>query len=363
MVDPSKYSTSHVGPATVLSGRRRIAFVLVLMLLVCVCGECGSRAFWALRGVPALTAQRMIHRSFYPELVSIENAAPRRDDEVLDILLLGGSVLHNQYGNIEQLLREELFRLGRPARVYNVAMPGQTSLDSFYKYRHLSDKTFDVVIVYHGINEVRANNCPPDVFRSDYSHYSWYRLINAWERAPDSRWFAGPYTLRFLVTKLGERLGWVAYVPTHEPRESDLKWGADLKTVDSFRRNLEGIVELARSRGQPVILMTFSYHLPPDYSRERFNRRALDYLTHSLPVELWGRPEHVAAAIEAHNGVVHSLAAKHGVGLVDQAALIPRDGKHFNDVCHLTHEGCAVFVENLVPAILEAVGERMAAEK
>ena len=51
-----------------------------------------------------------------------------------------------------------------------------TTLDSYLKHKALHNKTFDVVVIYHGINEVRANNSPPEIFKPDYSHYAWYEL-------------------------------------------------------------------------------------------------------------------------------------------------------------------------------------------
>jgi hypothetical protein len=69
---------------------------------------------------------------------------------------------------------------------------------------------------------------------------------------------------------------------------------------------------------------------------------------------LWGKPECVAAAITTHNEVAAELARKSpGVVFVDQNRLIPKDGRYFNDLCHLTDEGCKRFVDNVLDAILE----------
>jgi hypothetical protein len=39
------------------------------------------------------------------------------------------------------------------------------------------------------------------------------------------------------------------------------------------------------------------------------------------------------------------------VRFVDQAALLPRNGRHFADICHLTPAGCEAFVAHLLPAV------------
>ena len=183
---------------------RRVCFLAVYVLFLLLLAELGARAFWVSRGVPFFTAQRRIYRSFYPGVAGVERAAERDADgeDTFDVLLLGGSVLNPRYGDIEHVLRERLTRaMGRPIKVHNLAEPGHTSLDSYYKYKHLAAVDFDIVLVYHGINELRANNCPTDMFRDDYSHFSWYKLINDYERRADRRWFVLPYTVKFVILK------------------------------------------------------------------------------------------------------------------------------------------------------------------
>lgn len=337
--------------------RRRWRKLLRLLLAVALAVgvlEIGARVYWASRGISAWSSPRQLHRALYPELAPVENAPRDETGETYDVLLLGGSALHNNYGSIEHVLRESLNRPGAKVRVLNVSMPGHTTLDSLYKYRHLSGIPFDLVVLYHGINEVRANNCPPNVFRDDYGHYSWYALINAWERKADRHWLVGPYTLRFVLTKVAERLGWSSYVPTHRPRTEDLKWGGDVRSAVPFERNVRQIVELARSRGQPLVLMTFAYYVPPDYSEALFTARRLDYRAHLLPIELWGAPDHVSTALAAHNAVIRRLATEYpGCVFVDQDALLPHSANYFNDVCHLTNEGCRQFVDNLLVRLFE----------
>ncbi len=332
-----------------------ILFRIVLGLLPLLPLECGARLVWSARGVPFLSAPRRIYRSFYPGLAVVERQFHEDDSEgCFDILLLGGSALHEDYGDIEHVLRERLIRATRRCvRIHNLAAPAHTTLDSLYKYKHLDGYDFDLVLVYHGINEIRANNCTADQYRDDYSHLSWYRLINDFERHADSRWFALPYTIKFISSKAADRLGWSDTLPTHRPTPESVAYGCEVKTADSFRGNLDSILQLAGERRQPVVLMTFAYHLPDDYTEARFDDRALDYSTHRLSTELWGKPECVVAGLRAHNDAVRSVASRYeGARLVDQEALIGKKGLHFNDICHLTHEGCERFAENVLPVVL-----------
>lgn len=333
---------------------KRICRVVVYALFLLLLGEFGARAFWFVRGAGFLTAHRGVYRSFYPNVSQLQQQWSGEAEGCFHILMLGGSVLHTDFGNIEHLLREKLTRAtGKAIRIYNLSAAAHTSLDSYYKYRHLADWHFDLVMVYHGINEVRANNCPASVFQSDYSHLSWYRLINDWEKRTDSRWLVFPYTIKFVAFKLADRLGLSSGLPTHRPDPESLDDGCDVKTADSVRRSLQGILELAADRVDPVLLMTFSYHVPDNYTEEAFRDRALDYTVHRFPIELWGKPSCVAAGIAAHNAVTVDLTRQfHQVLFVDQEKLIPKEGRYFNDICHLTHEGCARFVDNALKRIL-----------
>ncbi len=346
---PSPASTAK--PRTALRRLLVAAVYLVVLLLVL---EASSRLFWKVRhGTPLLDPEQIVD-SFYPELRFAAGGPVRRGDDELNVLVLGGSVLNNHYGNVGLLLEERLTRrLRRRVRIHNLARRSHTSLDSFYKYLHLAGQEFDLVLVYHGINETRANNVPPELYRDDYSHFSWYAAVNSFHAHWETPWLVFPFTLDHALRSGRESWGLSSYVSRGKPRDEWLTYGAEVKTAKSFAENLTAILELARRRGDPVLLMTFAYYLAPGYSEEAFRRVALDYSLHAYPVELWGRPPDVVRALETHNAIVRRLAAtaKSGVLFVDQDALLPKDGEHWNDVCHLTGRGCQRFVDYLMDVV------------
>jgi hypothetical protein len=355
---------------------RRLQVVLCYLAFLLLVVECGARSFWSLRGVPFLTAHRELYRSFYPELTELDAYWAARgekhaaqDARTFEVLLLGGSVLHTRYGDVEHLLRERLVRATHgPVHIANLAQPGHTSRDSLLKYRHLASRRFDLVIVYHGINDVRADACEAGSYRADYGHLDWYRLLNDAESRCTSQGLVAGYTLGFMASRVRERLRgeapWRAPVASGAAGSgsgsgsggaADGDAAPGVKTARSLAQNFEEILALARGRGEPVLLMTFASYLPDGYSEAAFEAGTLDFTTHLLPVELWGRPDRVLAALGRHNAAVRELAAAHPEALfVDQDALFPREGLYFNDVCHLTHEGCERLVENLLPAALQA---------
>lgn len=330
---------------------RRLRFLVVYALVLLVLVELTCRLFWRISGVSFLRTPNRIHHFFYPELEPVEEADIARDDGTYDVLVLGGSVL--EWGDFPAQLTRALEEAhGRPVRVFSLARQSHTSLDSFYKYGHLESARFDLVVFYHGINEARANNCPPEMFRDDYSHWGWYRLIGTYENG-GARWFVLPYTLYFAFIKIGGKTGLLDLVPKHRPGEEWTRHGGTIRTEKTFRSNLGRIRELAAARHEPLLVMTFATHEVEGYTLEKYLAGELDYAGRTMPIELWGRPEHVLAAIAAHNLAVRDIATQPGVYLVDQQKEMPRGRRYFLDVCHLTEEGMRALVANLVRGIRE----------
>ena len=239
-----------------------------------------------------------------------ERVRINKGDHIIDILLLGGSVLHDQRSNISQVLLEKItFATKQKTRVYNLSEPGHTSLDSYYKYRHLSNKEFDLVLFYHGINELRLNNCPSSMYRNDYSHYSWYKVINLFEGHRNTRYIASLYSLYYRLIRLQERLSSPPlYVPRKTPTEEWTQYGNHIKSADAFGLNLKKILDIAYRKQEPVLLMTFCSYVPKDYSLERFKNRELDYCLNECPIEIWGTPKNIKAGITSHNDIIKRFA-------------------------------------------------------
>ena len=100
-----------------------------------------------------------------------------------------------------------------------------------------------------------------------------------------------------------------------------------------------------------MLLATFAVHVAKGYSRESFDARRLGYAKHSFPIEMWGRPTDVWAAVRRHNAVVREVAEREGIVWVDVARQLPRGRRFFDDICHLTELGIQQLVALLVPLI------------
>jgi hypothetical protein len=324
---------------------KRITFLFFYIFIIIFLLEVFSRGYLIISTKAPFFKPSEIIYHYYPELRIFKNE--KKDDQrYFDVLFLGASTLNNSFGNIEEVLLDRLNeKMGGKVRIFNLAIRAQSSLDDYYKYRFLRNRKFDLVLFYDGFNEIRANNCPPNIFREDYSHYWWYEDINILEDHPEIDFFSLPYLLHSLSVHIWRKVTHLEYVPIHRPRKDWMKYGGDIKTKESLRRNLNKILGLANEKGDNF--------LPEGYSFERFKRKTLDYGKYLFAIETWGIPKYVDRCIQAHNDVIKEFIDRPKVIFVDQAILIPKKGIYFNDVCHLTAKGCALFVDNILGIILK----------
>ena len=294
--------------------------------------------------------------AFYP---GIEEAA--RDDgegDVLQVLLLGGSVLHPDWSPIEPLLADRIsLATRRRVRIDNLATSSHTSRDSRLKYARLDARRYDLVLFYHAINETKFNNVPREVFRADYGHVPFYARVNV---AAHDAWLprlALPWAVRQTGVLAAISTGRRPTLPDRPPKEW-LREGLDVKTADSFRENLEEIADTAARRGDPLLVATFAIHVPEDTDRKAFRNLQSDYTRHLAPIKLWGLPEAVRAGVDAHNGIARQVAGtRDAVYLADVAAQLPAERALFNDACHFTVDGAVAFGDRVMPGVLQALSD------
>ncbi|MGO9018851.1 MAG: hypothetical protein ACLQVJ_10930 [Syntrophobacteraceae bacterium] len=335
-------------------------FLVMLTIQILIFGfmlECTSRLFWKIKyKVPLLHSEQIIY-ALYPELKSVVKSPAGHT--TFNILLLGGSVLTPAWGSVKTILLEKsTFETKKPIEIFNLAGVGHRSLDSYIKYRYVKENTsirFDLVVLYQGINDVSANNVPHDLFRNDYSHFSFYCIVSKFLLHRDRiKYLSFPFTLYYAGIESIKALGGFKAEPKRPSNDEWLGYGDDIKTAESFKINLQKIIDIASAHNEPVLLMTFAFYVPPDYTRENFTKKALDYTLHLCPIELWGTPENTVKTINVHNKVIREIYEQNkGLVFIDQAGLIPQSGLYFNDICHLTYLGSEKFVDNMMGPVKE----------
>lgn len=348
--DPVAAGSRRSGWMRLPRSRPRRALFLGAYLLFCLALPAGGLGlYWSLRAGKPLAGSIDVWDYYYPELRAIGASSPRHDDDRFDLLLLGGSVLEPAWGDVEHLLRERLeAEFPGRFRIDNLARSGHTSRDSLLKYSHLAGQQFDLVFAYEGINDVRMNNVSREMFRDDYTHCAWYRGF-------EKRRAAGSISLPAAIGQQLETLG--ESIEFGAPRDmAQAELGREIKTARTVAGNLAGIARLAAERHDPLLLATYAWYIPADYTRERFESQMLDYSYRadgrSCGAEMWGRPDLIGPVIDAQNTAIRELVADDArLGLVDLERAIAKAKVNFVDPCHLTAEGSRAFVDALWPAV------------
>lgn len=337
-----------------MSRKRRLLLGVLTFLLVFAFVELTIRTTLALRYDYPFFTPRHIMYTYYPEVKPVLAADIKKNNNSFNVLLLGASVLLSADGALAKELQKGLARNlpEKKVQVYNVAASAHTSLDSWYKYQLLKNKKFDLVIFYHGINETRANNCPPEVFRPDYSHYAFYQETNLLMRHPEMNYAVLPYFLELIYLRIANSLHLHELVPGQAPRQDWLKYGQDFKTSASFAKNVNNIIGLAKVKSEKLMLLGFAYYVPANYTFERFLQKQLDYDQHISPIELWGLPQNVSKGIDGHNQILRQIAGNNSQILyTDINTAIPKNKNYFNDICHFNLNGCKIFVQKVVATL------------
>ena len=303
---------------------------------------------------------------FYPELQEVQKFETAENK--IRLLVLGGSVVYEDsltmpwegrqlttgFCGMESLLSQHEFQ------VLNLAIPGHNSLDSKNKYEYIDKTMFDYVFVYHGINDTRVNNIDAQHFDSSYHHIEFYDDLAVLERHAEISIVCLPFMMDWLAHSIKKSKK--KYIPKEIFKgllsgnpESFLEHGSDIKSEATFRQHLTKIIKMATERQEQVVLSTFAWYMPENYTIERFKKGELDYDQQVFQTELYGLPDNVVAGLKVHNEVVKELHQQYAQTLFfDLNDSLIKSSRHFNDICHLNITGCNAMAEQLLDVIIES---------
>ncbi|AYQ30843.1 hypothetical protein [Runella sp. SP2] len=341
------------------SARQKGLFALITIVLIGLFCELAFRLTLKIsKEIPFVRPDLAVEEHFYKELKLVQNSTISADNDSLDILVLGGSVVADEWRSKVARYLQDSLRKGlntSKVRYFNLANLGHTTSDNLYKYKSLKNKHFDLVIYYEGINETRFNNVPASLFRSDYTHVRWYHDIALIKQHPEMRYTVIPFMvhlfLNYASTLVGKR-----YFINDAPDERFYSEAFDVKTAPVYQKNLTQIVATAQARKEPLLLVNFTYYIPEKWRKSNFKDQEWDYAGCDLssPIRTWGTPLAVEKGILAHRAMMQQVANAHkGVHYMDMMPLLPREGRNFCDICHLTDDGCRIFSNNVASYVLK----------
>ena len=215
---------------------------------------------------------------------------------------------------LEHMLRE---RYGHEqVEVLNAGVGGWSSWECLIDLElRLLDLEPDLLVVYHGINDVYPRFVPPERYRGDDTG-----LIRQWQ--PGAAWWEHSLLLRCIGVKLGFARGNALQDLVHisYPR-LDLDACLDANPPVHFARNLESTIALARHFHVDLMLATFAW--------------------------CGGRKDYVSSpayqrAIHEGNDVIRSAAAKNSVPLLELSSAMDPDPALWADSRHVNAAGARV---------------------
>ncbi|MEO6283647.1 MAG: hypothetical protein ABIN80_02720 [Dyadobacter sp.] len=337
---------------------RRCTFYLIYFLSVYVFIEVALRMALGFLGYPILMPKEYFLDKYYGVLRPVLTREIRNDDEIKDILVLGGSVICTGYSKLDSLLPTILVNeLGdkRKYVLHNVAVPAHTSMDNLLKYRALEGKRFDLVIYYEAINENRANNVPEVDFREDYSHIRWYEDIELLIAHSEINFTVVPFFLEKVIMETRNLLLHKVYINQNGVDSVYTQFGSDIKTAKSFKKNLEDIISIAGSRNEKLLMLSYASYFPrrTDLTGGAEDFKYFGNCQYRTVTSLWGKSENIEKGIRIHNGILRKLARTKGIAFLDMENIMPQDSSLFCDVCHLSEPGTKRFAKEIAQFIVK----------
>ncbi len=257
-----------------------------------------------------------------------------KSSDIVRILTLGGSTMFNRRMT-ERMIDSWHDVFPSPPEVVGGALRTHTTRASVIKYEyHFSKYRFDYVLIYHGINDLWANNVDPGRYSSDYAHQ------NPWGRRT-----------AFLDNVVLARIIYNAFHPGAGAFPESASNRANFMAEESFEANLRSLVLSVRENDGKPVLMTFAWYIPEDYTLDRFLAGGVGYNNPTrydyCPVELWGDVAYVNAGLERTNAIVRRIASELNVDLVEQYDHLGQNLENFGDPVHFSEIGTERFIGEL----------------
>lgn len=332
---------------------KNIAFAVYIPLILLIMFELGGRL------VVGLSVNKLNLYEDHPYLITVPKANTKfekisinsmgyrgkeftlaKGENVCRIVCLGGSATF--CGNVfdeetwcqqlEDILNEKARKNPR-VEVVNAGVPGYTTSESLINLNlRILDINPDIIIIYQSYNDFKPNRMPD--FKSDYSH--WRRSFGKVEKRPGKKWFVTPKAIKIIRTRLFPKndQGFKRY-------DTVGKSG-----LAAYKRNLENIVAVAKSRGIRVVLSSEASMLNEEtiQSNSQAFQRAMRYVVTLSKNGLLD-------AQKKYELIMKDISEKSDIQYVDNLETVPRDFDHFMDNIHLNKKGCRVVAENFASVI------------
>lgn len=285
--------------------------------------------------------------NYHNELGYRGDSFPREKPEgEFRVICAGGSTTYTSgvrepASSYPALLETALHERGYPhVRVINAGAMEYKSWETLINLElRLLDLDPDVLIVYHGVNDVNARLVwPPEAYAGDNSGYSGHspglhRRLPWWQRSTAARvllvrfgFIQPPMAIYDTYATFAPTAHWVEFTRQNNSGtypEGVFEEVPAMRMLETnepvyFRRNIESLVAVAKAHGVTPVLATFAL------------------CTH--PPSSWNSDEY-RFAIGQHNAVLRETGQEMGIPVFDFAGAFPDDETLFADAIHVNEEG------------------------
>ena len=104
------------------------------------------------------------------------------------------------------------------------------------------------------------------------------------------------------------------------------------KGLLAYKRNLQSIIDIAKSNNTRVILSTYCHFLYDDIRGDELHELYRDI-------------------VQQENDIMRQLAKDNDLALVDNANMVPQEEKYFVDSIHFSPEGMKLIAKNIYQAV------------
>jgi uncharacterized membrane protein YhaH (DUF805 family) len=342
IVLPILYIGLMISYIRVRSGRIQPGALLLMAVttVVCLCLSYMAADFYYQRWFDR-------HRPSYHPYLQLVPPAPvtKTDSSAGDIRVycLGGSTteLPDSSGIDWPSRVESIFHYAygmRSVRVYNLGREWYTSLHTLINYEtNLREKRPAVILYMEAVNDLLQNAdfsyFSRGRFRDDYGHF--YGPVN---RIIDRR------TLWRYLSEVVSRL-WYS-----RPRRI-IDTGT-FPGLAPYRRNIQTLIDLARSSGSTVVLMTEPCLMKQNMSDEEMASVGMLRVEAINDSEVWS-PATVLNGMEEYNGALRDLARDNHLCLIDLEKEVPKSLTFFRDEVHYRDTAFSV----IAPFVAERLHE------
>lgn len=265
--------------------------------------------------------------------------SPKKPPGLFRIVALGGSTTYTirvddnekTYPSQLEVILQQQYGYHH-VEVINAGIGGHNSWETLINLEfRVLDLEPDLIIIYHGTNDVHCRLVEPDAYRGDNTGRR-----KQWEIPYQSFWEQS-LLVRILTRSIGEHpplsVDYMANAPTYLGLNSPYYWVMPVESQAAllqqnppiyFKRNLQNMIAIANAHRIRVLLSTWAYS--PSFD---------DYAAN--PAYQYGFNE--------NNSVVKAVATETHTPIFDFAAAMPQDTRYWHDGRHVNVQGAALKAE------------------